>query len=280
VDIDDLEIGRNYPVYLGIRADVRTFARQLLSLAQQEGRRGQHTDWIRQITAWKREWTEYKEERYRPDAKPIDPQHIIRTLRKVFPREGILALDVGSHHTWAVQDWKSYLPRTVIQAWSFGAMGFGAAGALGAKLAAPDKPVVALCGDGGFLMVSHVVATAVEYDIPVAWVIWNNCGYGVTRPGGYGLVSRFKRHATGELLSPDYATLARAYGAEGVRVDEPDQLGDALEWAIKLGQPALVDVRVDPTPTPVSVGTIQYPPWPPRPTEYPRASFRGRPGTR
>ena len=157
-------------------------------------------------------------------------------------------------------------------------MGFGVAGALGAKLAAPDKPVVALCGDSGFLMVSHVVATAVEYGIPVTWVVWNNCGYGVVRPGGYGLVSRFKRHATGELLSPDYATLARAYGADGIRVDEPGQLGDALEAAIGSDRPTVVDVVVDPVPVPVAVGTIQYPPWPHREAGYPRASHRG-PGT-
>jgi acetolactate synthase-1/2/3 large subunit len=276
VDIDELAIGRNYPTYLGVNADVRTFSRQLLSLIGEGGHRGEYAEWNRQVAAWKDEWTEYQEEHYRPDAKPIHPEHIIRTLRKALPQEGILAVDVGSHHTWVVSRWESYLPRTVVQAWGFGAMGFGAAGALGAKLAAPDRPVVCLTGDSGFLMVSHVVATAVEYDIPVTWVVWNNCGYGVTRGGGYGMINRFRRHATGELLSPDYATLARGYGAEGIRVDAPGELGDALERAITSNRPTVVDVVVDPVATPVSVGTTQLPPWPPREIVYPRASFIDR----
>ncbi len=177
IDIDETAIGRNYPVHIGLHVDVRTFLRQLLAL-HKGGGRDAHSAWVKQVTAWKAEWTEYNEKRHRPDAKPIDPEHIIRTMRKVLPRDGILAVDVGSHHTWVTSRWDCYLPQTLIQAWGYGAMAFGAAGALGAKLAAPDKPVVALCGDGGFGMVPHVLGTAVEYDIPVTWVIWNNGGVG------------------------------------------------------------------------------------------------------
>jgi len=274
VDIDEAAIGRNYPVHIGLSVDVRTFLRQLLALHDGSGR-GAHGDWIKEVTAWKAEWNEYNEKRCRPDARPIDPEHIIRTLRKVLPREGILAVDVGSHHTWVTSRWESYLPQTVIQAWGFGAMAFGAAGALGAKLAAPDKPVVALCGDGGFGMVPHVLATAVEYQIPVTWVIWNNGGLGAVRPDGSSrYTSRWMRHPSGEPLPPDYAAIANAYGAVGIRIEAPSQLGDALEHAVKSGQPTVLDVQVDPQRTRVGVSGWSMPPNPPTKPEYPRASFR------
>lgn len=276
VDIDEAAIGRNYPVHIGLNVDVRTFLRQLLAL--HKGReRGAHSEWVKEVAAWKAEWTAYNEKRYRPDAKPIDPEHIIRTIRRVLPRDGILAVDVGSHHTWVTSRWESYLPQTVIQAWGYGAMAFGAAGALGAKLAAPDKAVVALCGDGGFGMVPHVLATAVEYHIPVTWVIWNNCGLGVVCPDGTSrYTSRWMRHPTGELLSPDYAAIARAYGAAGIRIEAPSELGDALEEAIKSGQPTVLDVQVDPQRTRVGVSGWWMPPSPPTEPEYPRASFGGQ----
>ncbi len=270
VEMDPEDIGRNYPVALGITADVRTFLRQLLEVARQEGARGGHGNWVRETAQWKAEWTKYNDEHYRPDAQPINGEHVIRTLRKVFPRDGVLVVDVGSHHTWVVSRWDAYRPRTVVQAWGYGAMGFGVAGALGAKLAAPDRPVLAIVGDGGFLMCSNAVATAVEYGIPVTWVIWNNSGYGITHDGGYGQINRFKNQTTGELLPPDCAALARAYGGEGVIVEKPGDLGDVVDHALKSGKPTVVDVRVDITTRPISVGAWQLPPDPPTPPDYPR----------
>jgi acetolactate synthase-1/2/3 large subunit len=274
VEVDEALIGRNYPVHIGVNADARTFLTQLL--AANDGRsRTPHDDWVAQVTAWKVEWEQHNEERCRPDATPIDPEYIMRTLRAVLPRDGILTVDVGSHHTWVTSRWAAHLPQTVLQAWSFGAMAFGAAGALGAKLAAPDKAVVALCGDGGFGMVPHVLGTAVEYDIPVTWLVWNNGGLGLVRADGTSrYTSRWLRHRTGEPMPPDYAAIARAYGAAGIRIEKPRELGDALEQAIKSGQPTVLDVQVDPQRARVGVSGWSLPPAPPTRPEYPRASFR------
>ena len=271
VDIDESAIGRNYPVYLGLNADVRTFLKQLLSLLEREEHGGDHAKWEEDVAAWKGEWKQFNEDRLPAIAKPMHPQHIIRPLRKVLPREGIVVTGVGIMRAWLTQQWESYLPRTVIQPWGFGAMGFAAAGALGAQLAAPDRPVVSVCGDGGFLMVSHVVATAVEFGIPVTWVIWNNSGYGgMFRTWGRGLHSRFKHESTGEPFSPDYAALARALGADGIRVDQPGDVGDALESAVKSDRPTVVEVIAeDPEPQLATVGTWHLPPRP-----YPEPSYR------
>ena len=95
----------------------------------------------------------------------------------MLPDDAILACDVGVNHNWYMQFWKARRPQTMLNSWGFSGMGFGAAGVLGAKLAAPDRPCVAIAGDGCFTMVPHVLCTAVEYNIPVVWVIWNNFGW-------------------------------------------------------------------------------------------------------
>lgn len=279
VDIDPEELGRNYPVHLGIQADVKTFLRQLLDLLKPERDGTRHEPWSRQVSRWKREWAEFNDRRYRPDGKPVKPEYLIRTLRKILPRDAILSVDVGVHHNWIVQQWPTYLPQTLLQTWGFAAMGFGVAGILGAKLAAPERLAVALCGDGGLLMTSHVIATAVEYAIPVTWVVWNNLGYVSIRDlqlGAFGreTTTMFTRAKTGEPFSPDYAALARAYGAEGVTVTEPGELGDALEKAIGSSSPVLIDVLVDPEAAPVATGTWQLPPLRHPEPNYPAASGR------
>jgi len=177
------------------------------------------------------------------------------------PKDGIVLVDVGVHHNWMVQQWPVYLPQTLLQSWGFAAMGFAVGGVLGAKLAAPGRRAVAVCGDGGFLMTSNAVATAVEYGIPATWVVWNNYGYVSIRDlqrGAFGkeTTTMFSRESTGEPFSPDYAMLARACGAEGIRVTAPGEIGDALAAAIRSDRPTVVDVTVD-VAAPIATGTWQ-----------------------
>jgi len=264
VDIDPEELGRNYPVHLGVTADVKTFLRAVLAQAEAGARRDGHEAWRKQVAAWRQDWTEFNERRYRPDAVPVQPEHLVRTLRRVVPRDGIVLVDVGVHHNWVVQQWPAHQPQTLLQSWGFAAMGFAVGGVLGAKLAAPDRRAVAVCGDGGFLMASNAVATAVEYGIPATWVVWNNFGYVSIRDlqkGAFGkeTTTMFQYQATGEPFSPDYAMLARACGAEGIRVTAPGELGDALAAAVASDRPTVVDVAVDVTP-PIATGTWQLPP--------------------
>ena len=274
VDVDPDEIGRNYPVALGVVADVRSLVTALLDLARPL-RRPVPEAWRRRIVAWQQEWRDFNEARYRPAAKPIQPEHLIRTLRTAVPRDGIVAIDVGLHHNWMVQQWPAYAPQTLLQTWGFGAMGFAVAGVVGAKLAAPDRPAVSVSGDGGFLMMAHVLATAVEYDVPATWVVWNNHGYVSIRDLQHGAFGResttmFTRDA--QPFSPDYAMLARSCGADGMRVTEPGELGDALRDAVRSQRPTLLDVHMDPAASPVATGTWQLPPLPHPEPNYERAA--------
>jgi acetolactate synthase-1/2/3 large subunit len=135
--------------------------------------------------------------------------------------------------------------------WSFSAMGFGVSGILGAKLAAPDRPCLAVIGDGGFTLTPHVLATAVEYDIPAVWLVWNNFSWAAIRDIQYGMFggreigTGFYAGEKREPYSPDFAAMARSYGVEGITVKHSDQHGDALGHALVLGKLCLLDVHVD-----------------------------------
>ena len=269
VDIDVEEIGRNYPVHLGIAGDARTVLRQLLAESERvtPDTAARHA-WLADIAKWRRQWEEFVSPHWTSDAEPIHPQRVVQALRQVLPDDGIILADVGVHHNWVVQFWQARRPQTLLNTWGFGAMGFGVCGVLGAKLAAPDRPCVAVCGDGGFMMRPDVLCTAVEYDIPAVWVIWNNFGYGAIRDIQMGMFAKreiatsFVREKDGRLINPDFVALARSCGVDGIRVERPGDLGGALEHAIKAGTPFVLDVHVDRDVRPPSVGTWELPPLP------------------
>ena len=189
-------------------------------------------------------------------------------MRTALPDGAIISLDSGVHHNWFMQFWDAPQPQSMLNSWGFSAMGFGVSGILGAKLAAPDRPCMSICGDGGFTMTPHVLATAVEYDIPAVWLVWNNYSWAAIRDIQYGLFdgreigTGFYAGPNREPYNPDFAAMARSYGVEGISVRHSDQLGDALRHAVALGKPCLLDVYVDDKVKPPSTGTWQLPPIP------------------
>jgi acetolactate synthase-1/2/3 large subunit len=270
VDLDPAELGRNYPVTVGILGDVRQVLRQMLALLEARGaRRREWADWQAEIARWKAAWDEVRRPHRASDAVPIRPERLVADLRRVVPEDAVILADVGVHHNWLVQELEVRQPRTLLHAWGFGGMGFAVCGVLGAKLAAPDRPAVAVCGDGGFLMAPHILATAVEYDLPAVWVVWNNYGFVSIRDlqlgffGGRELVTSFIHEKSGALYNPDFAALARSFGAEGVRVERPGDFAPALEAALTAGRPALVEVVVDREVRPRPTGGWDLPPLPP-----------------
>ena len=269
VDIDGAELGRNYTPDLGILADARTFIRQLLAEVNSAvWKAGATQEWLAQIAGWNKEWDQYVTPHFSSDAVPIRPERLVREIQGVLPRDAIISLDSGVHHNWFMQFWKANQPQTMLNPWGFSAMGFGVSGILGAKLAAPDRPCVSICGDGGFTMTPHVLCTAVEYDIPCVWVIWNNFAWAAIRDLQYGL---FEGHELGtafyhgprnEPYNPDFAALARAHGVNSVRITSPGDLGDAIRHAVAANRPYLLDVHVDANIRPPATGTWQLPPTP------------------
>jgi acetolactate synthase I/II/III large subunit len=271
VDIDPQEIGRNYQPDLAVIADAAEFAAGLLAsglLATGTGDPPSARDqWLRETLAWKRQWEADIAARQADSAVPIRPDRLVAELQRAIPDDAIVLADVGIHHNWLLQQFAAPPRGRLLQAWGFAAMGFGVGGVIGAKLAAPGSPAVTVCGDGCFLMHANAVATAVEYDIPAVWVVWNNTGYGSIRGqqatffgADREIATRFRHSATGELYSTDISAIARAMGADGSRIDSPDEVADAVEAAIKSDRPTVLDVRVDSmTPAPAT-GSWDLPP--------------------
>jgi len=268
VDVDHAELGRNYPPTLAILADARTFLRQSLAEIEHRGpaRRGRLPAWLADIAEWTRARDEFTAPNFEIHASPIRPERVVADCQDVLPADAVISLDSGVHHNWYMQFWKARQPQTMLNTWGFSGMGFGAAGILGAKLAAPDRPCVSICGDGGFTMVPHVLCTAVEYDIPAVWVVWNNFSWSAIRDIQYGLFdgreigTGFYREENKQPYNPDFAAWARAAGAEGVTVSKSEDFKGALEHAIAANRPYLIDVHVDAHVRPPPTGTWALPP--------------------
>ena len=269
VDIDVSEIGRNYPVELGIIADARSFLVQMLELAKSRKVKRDGKAWVDEVYQYKTEWRKFIEPYYKNEEVPIDPRRILLDMRRIAPENCILVSDVGNHQAWVEQYWGTPQPKTHISPGGFAAMGFGICGVLGAKLARPETPCVNVCSDGGFMMTPHAVATAVEHDLPVVWVLFNNYTIGCIRDlqrfylDGREIGTSFKKVKTGELWNPDFAKMAEAMGGRGVRIEKPGDFAGAFEAALKSGVPTVLDVIINrDTPVPITT-TWQMPPIPP-----------------
>jgi acetolactate synthase I/II/III large subunit len=269
VDIDPAEIGRNYPVTLGILADAKVFLSQLAQEAISRRASGKRFGpWQEMIDGWRREWQAYTSPNFDLSSAPLRPERVVKEVRRALSDDGIISLDSGVHHNWFMQFWEARRPQAMLNSWGFSAMGFGVSGILGAKLAAPDRPCLAVIGDGGFVMTPHVLATAVEYDIPAVWLVWNNFAWAAIRDIQYGMFegreigTGFYAGPKQEPYNPDFAAMARSFGVEGVTVKHSDQLGDALRHALALGKPCVLDVHVDDKVKPPGTGTWQLPPTP------------------
>ena len=269
VDIDPDEIARNYPVALGLMADVRTFLRQVLG--ELDRRKGvadsaaSRAKWLKTIDGYKKEWAAFVAPGFTDDSSPIHPQRAAYEIDKSLPADAILVSDIGIHHNWLNQFCKPKRPDSLIGSMGFGPMGFGVAGVLGAKLAAPDRPCVSVVGDGAFFMHASVLGTAVEYEIPAVWVVWNNYAYASIRGlqrgylGGRELATDFKHPQTGEPYNPDFAAMARSAGVEGVTIDRAGDLGEAVRKGIATGKPYLIDAKIAADQNPGGAGVWELP---------------------
>lgn len=276
VDIDPLELGRNYPPTLGVIADAKVFAQQLLAgaKARKDIDRASFAAWRDEIAGWQAEWEAFVRPNFGAITTPIRPEYVVGALQDVLPDDVILSLDSGVHHNWFMQFWKPRRTQSMLNSWGYSSMGFGVCGVLGAQMAAPDRPCVAVVGDGGFMMAPYVVATAVEYDLPCVWIVWNNFAWGAIRDLQYGLFEgrelgtafyKGEKGAQGPgnaRYNPDFAAWARACGADGVTVTRSEDLRGAVEQAVRNRRPCVIDVHIDSEVRPPSTGTWQLPPIP------------------
>ncbi len=256
IDIDPAEIGRNYPVEIGAIADLKQALVALNRIAKKAAPDGRRNEPLRkEIAAYRAEFKASRAEAETSSQFPMRPERILADVRAVLPRDAIITTDVGWNKNGVGQQFPVYTPGSVLTPGGYATMGFGAPAAIGAKIAAPDKVVVSLVGDGGFGQNPALLATAFEEDTAVVWIIMNNRAFGTIaglQKAHYGTTTGTVFEKNGTPYSPDFAAVARAYGIDGVRIESADQFKPALEAAIKANVPYVLDVTMENAPVPTS----------------------------
>lgn len=243
IDIDPSSIGKNIPVALPIVGDVKMCLQRLIKeLRAMEGKDwyAAHAAWLAQIAEWQRDFPlSYEQD---PDGE-LMPQYVCEQIYEVTEGDAIITTEVGQHQMWAAQYYHFMKPRHFITSGGLGTMGYGFPAAIGAQIACPDRVVIDIAGDGSFQMNVQELATAVQYDLPVIVAILNNHSLGMVRQWQQFFYEG--RYADTSLeVSPDYVKLAEAYGAVGLRATKPDEVRPALEEAIRLRRPVVLDFVV------------------------------------
>lgn len=235
VDMSPAEVDAHYIVEVGVLGDLALSLGQigagLLPFDQQWARRCRDTI----VAGFEAEAAE------RP-SWPMRPQHVIRDLRAALSTDDVVICDVGAHKLWMARMFPCQAPNTCVISNGFASMGIGLPGAVAAKLLLPERRVVAVTGDGGFLMNSQELETAVRLRLPVVVLVWRDDGYGVIR---WKQMLRFGRTSSVDFGNPDFVTYAQSFGAAGFRVTGPSELAPILTEAFSCGRPAVIDCPVD-----------------------------------
>lgn len=251
IDIDTSSISRNIQVDIPIVADAREAIEKMLEYVGD----CEQTEWIEQIQEWKKENPLQMKRR-----NSMSPQHIIDVVNREFD-DAIFVTDVGQHQMWATQFLELKEGRRLLTSGGLGTMGYGLPGAIGAKIAAPDTPVIMFSGDGGMQMNIQELATAVTQELPVILCVLNNSYLGMVRQWQklfygrrYSMTCLRKRRSCegqcGECecpeYTPDFVKLAESYGAKGIRVTCEEDIKKALDEAkANTAGPTLIEFIID-----------------------------------
>jgi acetolactate synthase-1/2/3 large subunit len=259
IDIEPSEIGRNFATELGVVADLKQALTVLLQVARELYPAGRgHAPLVHRIAEFRREFADSNRTMQLSDAFPMMPERILAEVRALLPRDAIIVTDVGWNKNGVGQQFPIYTPGSFLTPGGFATMGFGPAAAIGAKMARPDRVVVSLVGDGGFGQNPAVLATAVEQNLPIVWLVMNNNAYGTIaglQLAAYGIThgTLFPSASGGwEQQTPNYADIARAYGCLGERLTSAAALAPALKRALASGRPYVLDVPMKNNPTPTT----------------------------
>ena len=254
IDADLAEIGRNYQTELGVCAD----AKLALAALADEARGKRHSERGRlkeEIARGRKEFASNWADQWSSDQFPLRPERILSELRRAAPADAFIVTDVGWNKNGVGQQFPIDVPGAFITPSGLATMGFGPAAALGVKVAQPNRHAIALVGDGGFSANPSVIATAMEANLPVIWVVMDNSAFGTIaglEEMHYGTTFGCTFECDGRPYHVDYAAMARSFGADGYMVSVASELRPALEAALSNRRPALIQVPMEnaPTPTP------------------------------
>jgi len=261
IDIEGREIGRIYSVALGIQADAAEAVRALLAALPADGALAEdsvspaHEAWQREVRELRARRAARLSQEAGLHARPIEPQRVYAELRRALSPDTIVALDAGAAPAYGYDRLTFSRPRTFLTPLDLGGLGFAFPAALGAKLARPDAPVLAIHGDGGFLMNAQEMETAVRHGIAAVTLVLNNNCWGSEK--AYQKYFYQERYIGTDITNPRFDRYAALFGAQGYYVEHPDEIGDAVTAALRDNRPAVVEVPVDPDELPAPATAVR-----------------------
>ncbi|MCD8336079.1 MAG: biosynthetic-type acetolactate synthase large subunit [Lachnospiraceae bacterium] len=234
IDVDPAEVNKNIQVDTSIIGDVREVLKRLNARIEDH----RHDEWDDSIKELKKKYPL----KYNEDG--LTGPYVVEEIYRQTQGDAIIVTDVGQHQMWTAQYYKFSKPRTLLSSGGLGTMGYGVGAAIGAKVANPDKTVINIAGDGCFRMNMNEIATAARYNIPIIEVVINNHVLGMVRQ--WQTLFYDKRYSATILNDQvDFVKLAEAMGAAGIRVTKKEEVGPAIEKAIGLGRPVVIDCQID-----------------------------------
>ena len=257
IDIDGRDIGRYYPVAVAIQADAHAACQALLEMVARDGARPGADEWRKEAEGFRAQRQARLAAEAGLSATPMKPQRVYAELRRALPPDTIVALDAGAAPAYGYDRLQFTRPRSFLTPLDLGGLGFAFPEALGARLGRPDAPVLAIHGDGGFLMNAQEIETAVRHGINVVTLVMNNNCWGSEK--AYQRQFFGGRYIGCDIGNPRYDAYARLFGAAGFYVEHPDQVGDAIKAAFACGKPAIIEVPIDPDELPTPVAAIRPP---------------------
>ncbi len=240
IDIDPAEISKNVHADYPLIGDAETVLEQLDTAIET----GPDTDeWCEQCLEWQET---YPMDYAMPEDEPLKPQFIVEVMDEATAADTIVTSGVGQHQMWASQYWTYTEPRTWVSSHGLGTMGYGLPGAIGARIAADDdQDVVCIDGDGSFLMTIQELSVAVRENLDITVAVLNNEYIGMVRQWQDAFFEG-RRMAAEYNWCPEFDTLAEAFGAEGFRIDEYDEVAETIEAALAYDGPSVIDCHIDP----------------------------------
>lgn len=246
VDIDSSEIGKNYPVDVGLLGDAGVILKALVDQVQslKTGDRQPAED----FPDLKARSEYFSEPAMTSTEVPLKPQRVMAELGEALPDDALVFTDIGNTVTWVERCLLVRRPDTIMSLCGLAAMGSGVAAVIGGKLAASDRPTMVVCGDGDFQMHGMEVMTAVSHNIPVVWLILQNDMLAMVHD--IQTMTYKGRYVASEFKAPDFVKLAESFGALGLRAEKPGEVADAITTALASGRAAIVSVPIDPNEMP------------------------------
>ena len=246
IDVNPRNIARTHPVEVGIIGDAKAASTEILSILKaQTPNKPVNEARMNEVKVERAKWDDEISSLAMVNGEPINPRRALLEISKVLPSNAIVTTDIGNVASTANSYMKFTDGRKYLAALTFGNCGFAYPAALGAQIGSPNSPTVAIVGDGAWGMSLHEVSTAVEQNIPTVACVFNNGQWGAEKKNQVDFYNN--RFVGSNIQTPNFAEVARAMGANGVRVSHPEEVGDALQSAIQSGRPTVLEIMVDGT---------------------------------